>query len=356
MADHPFDPRCAGPEGLVRPVPLDPTGRHGPTRNQARSRRWVRVGPNAYVPSGTDRSSVEQRILEKSTQLGRDGAVTGWGSLRLHGAAYFDGLLGDGRTQLPVLLAVGGSSGRRTHAGTALAYEPLPDAERCVLHGIAATTALRALFDEMRRTRDWREAVVAMDMAAAAELVSTRRMERYLTGHRSWRRSTVVEQALPFCSEWSRSPAESRLRLVWEVDAGLPRPLVNRDVFDRSGRRICVADLFDPDAGLVVEYDGAAHRTALRHSRDVAREERCRAVGLEYCKVTGMDMRSVERVVDRLAATRGRARFAPEPVRRWTLDAPPGWHVPESLDARLDRREWIADRMEAEHGIRPTRW
>lgn len=237
-----------------------------------------------------------------------------------------------------------------------LSYETLTDDERCTLHGVPAVVPRRALFDEMRRLRDWREAVVAMDMAAAAQLVSISRMELYLGAHRSWRRSTSVETALPFCSERSRSPAECRLRLVWEVDAGLPRPLVNRDVFDLTGRRICVADLFDPEAGLVVEYDGAEHRKVLRHSRDVAREERCRAAGLEYCKVTGPDMRHSERVVDRILATRGRARFLREGQRRWTLSPPPGWHVPESLDDLLDRRERIADRMEAERGFRPTAW
>jgi hypothetical protein len=299
---------------------------------------------------------VEQRILETSLQLGPEGAVTGWAALRLAGATYFDGLRSDRRTPVPVLLAVGGPAGRRTRRGTSLSYEPLPDAERRALHGVPTTVPARALFDEMRRVDDWREAVVAMDMAAAAELVSIRRMESYLASHRSWRRSSLVQKALPFCNERAWSPPESRLRLVWELDAGLPRPLVNQDVFGLDGRRICVADLFDPAAGLVVEYDGAEHRKAGRHSRDVAREERCRAVGLEYCKVTGPDMRRDEVVVERLLATRGRAKFLSEGARHWTLMPPPGWHVPEPLDDLLDRREWIADRMEAEHGLRPTGW
>jgi hypothetical protein len=224
----------------------------------------VRVGPNAYVPRGTDRSSVEQLILEKSVLLGPRGAVTGWAALRLAGAAYFDGLRSDGTTPVPVLLAVGGPAGRRKHPGTVLSYEALADEERIVLHGIPATVPRRALFDEMRRLRDWRDAVVAMDMAAAAELVSIGRMADYLAAHRSWRRSSVVESALPFCNERSRSPAECRLRIVWEVDAGLPRPLVNCEVFGLDGRLLCIADRFDPEAGLVVEYDGAEHRKALR--------------------------------------------------------------------------------------------
>jgi hypothetical protein len=250
----------------------------------------VRVGPNAYVPAATDRSLPEQRILEKSVLLRPSGAVTGWAALRLAGAAYFDGLEHDRRTPLPVLLALGHSNGRRTHSGTALSYEPLDEREVRVTQGVRATVPRRALFDEMRRTDDWRRAVVAMDMAAAAELVSIRQLSEYHAARTGWRRARVVAQALPFASERSRSPAESRLRLVWQVDAGLPAPLVNQEVFDSEGRLICVADLIDVEAGMVVEYDGAEHRRARRHSKDVAREERCRRVGLEYCKVTGPDM------------------------------------------------------------------
>lgn len=49
---------------------------------------------------------------------------------------------------------------------------------------------------------------------------------------------------------------------------------------------MCTPDLFDDEAGLVVEYDGTEHRAARRHTRDVVREEQCRRLGLEYCKVT----------------------------------------------------------------------
>jgi hypothetical protein len=61
---------------------------------------------NAYVPASFDAELPEQRIVEQAVRL-RGGAVTGWAALRLAGAAYFDGLAGDGRTRKPVPLAVG---------------------------------------------------------------------------------------------------------------------------------------------------------------------------------------------------------------------------------------------------------
>ena len=56
------------------------------------------------------------------------------------------------------------------------------------------------------------------------------------------------------------------MRLVWELDAGHPRPLCNVPLFDRHGRHLATPDLVDPGAGVVGEYDGAVHLTgAQRH-------------------------------------------------------------------------------------------
>ena len=350
--DAPFNPICRPPEGLFVPVPIGAPG--GPTKAQAAGPSWRWVARNRYVPVDVNPGVPEQRVLEAAARLpgeGRLGAVTGWGGLRLAGGAYFDGLERDGRTRRPVPLVTGS---RRSTSLDELSYEPLTAQEVTTRCGVPVTEPVRSLFYEMRRPGDWREAVVAMDMAAAAELVSIRQLAEHHARHTSWRRATRVARALPFCSERSRSPSETRLRLVWVVDAGLPPPLVNCEVFDRNGRLICVADLFDEEAGLVVEYDGAEHRKARRHTRDVVREEGCRRVGLEYCKVTGGDMHRREVVVDRLLATRGRARFLAPAARAWTLEHPPGWwRDAEPLHDRLERRAWIRDQFAARGVVLP---
>lgn len=125
---------------------------------------------------------------------------------------------------------------------------------------------------------------------------------------------------------------------------------MNRPVFDLSGRLICVADLFDPVAGMVVEYDGAEHRKIRRHARDVEREELCRQVGLEYCKVTALDMRDSAVVLDRFESVRRRALFLPAGRRQWTLDYPPGWRHTESLDEKLARRMGVARQRALDRG------
>jgi len=251
MAQHKWDPICRPPRGLVRPSSLDPLGLTGPTRGQARGPRWRQTSHGYYVPATVDDEVPEQRILEQSIRLPEGGAVTGWASLRLHGGNFFDGLAPDGRTRLPVQLAVGRSGAIRGDSRAKVSREPLHPDEIVTAQGIPCTAVSRAVFDEMRRAGGVVDAVVAIDMAVAALLVSVRRVRAYAADRRRWRRSTLVEKALDLASERSRSPNESRTRLIWEVDAGLPRPLVNQHVWDLRGNLLGIADLLDVEAGVV---------------------------------------------------------------------------------------------------------
>ncbi|MGZ4429861.1 MAG: hypothetical protein ACXVXH_17745, partial [Nocardioidaceae bacterium] len=206
-------------------------------------------------------------------RLPRNGAVTGWASLRLHRANFFDGLARDGTTRKPVPLITGPSQGRRRHDGVLWSQDSLDPAEVRVRHGIRHTTVERALFDEMRVADNLREAVVSIDMAAAAGLTTILRMQRYVAGHAGRAGAPVVRRALVLADEMSRSPNETRMRLIWVLDARLPAPRCNIEVFDADGSFIGVADLLDEQGGVVGEFDGADHRGARRHARDVAREE-----------------------------------------------------------------------------------
>lgn len=274
------------------------------------------------------------------------GAVTGWAAARWRGAGYFDGLAHDGRALRPILLAVGVDGDLREREGIRVSRDRLPGDEVTSVRGVSCATIERALFDEMRKADGVREAVVAMDMVAAAELTSVRRMRTFAEVRTGWNGRPQVMAALDLACEDSMSPAETRLRLVWVVDARLPPPMVNCPVFDLRGDLLGIADLFDPVAGVVGEYDGAAHRQAGRHRRDVLREDRFRRAGLEYFKVVGLDMRDTDLVVDRMLSTRARARFLPSAERRWTLAVPPWWNddplATASLDERLAHREWLA--------------
>jgi hypothetical protein len=332
MAEE-WQPVCGPPSGLVAPVRRDAPG--GPTRGAARGPRWRRVGHGLYVPAFVEDTKVEQRIIEVAARLADSSKITGWASLRLAGAAYFDGLQPDGRTRIAVPVACGALKQLRGWPGVRLSREQLAPEEWTERHGIPCTTIPRALFDEMRRVAWLRDAVVALDMAAAAGLVSLRAMAEYV-GHRpAWTGVDRVRKALLLGEERSRSPRESRLRLVWTLDAGLPRPLCNRPIFDLAGNLIGTPDLLDPVAGLVGEYDGLDHRGAERHRSDNARYERFRDHRLEYVTVVTGEMSERGRLVRRLTAAHARSLFLDPGQRSWTLE-PPAWWPPEpTLDEQL---------------------
>lgn len=342
VAQHRWDPRCPAPSALVRPVRVDPHGESGPTRGQAAGTRWRRVGRGWYVPATVDRSLPEQRILEASVRLPADGAVTGWAACRLHRANFFDGLLPDGRTEQPVPLVVGPRGRLRAARGVTLGYDRLDAFDRATRYGIACTTVRRAVFDAMRSAPDVREAVVAMDMMAAAELTSIRRIRDFCGSRARWKGVPQVRAALDLASEDSLSPNETRMRLVWVLDAGFPMPEVNKPVYDLSGRLLGIADILDLEAGVVGEYDGEEHRHVRRHAQDVRREDLLRRHGLEVFRVTGPDMSNKRLLVERMHAARARAKWLPRGRRAWTTEFPPWSEPAPTLDELLDHRECLA--------------
>lgn len=338
MSSVRWDPVCTRPAGLVLPTRVDKSGATGPTWRSANGPRWRKVAPGLYVPSSTG-TCVEQRIVEQGSRLRRDrrwGCVTAWAALRWRGAAFFDGLAPGGLTELPVPLSLGGSGAKlRPAPGCSLERVQLAPSERDVVDGLAVTTPQRALFDEVRRRGTLWSAVEAIDMAAAAGLISVWLFATYVGDMNSRNGAPLARHAVSLAVDESRSPRETWLRLVWTQIANLPEPIVNEPVYDLTGRLLGIPDLFDPVAGLAVEYDGEHHRSAEQRRLDVEREQRFRAAGVECVSVVQGDSRRA--AAARLLGVRSRARFLPPEHRAWTLERPAWDPAPETLDARLVR-------------------
>lgn len=307
-------PRSNPPRNLVRPVPTDPAGLAGPTPGQAKGPYWRRSTPRLYVPSNAP-ESVEQRILEQSMRLPVGGAVTGWAALRLAGGGFFSGLADDGRTLLDVPLVLPPGRDLRRAAGFTVSRERVPPREVKELHGIRCTTPARATFDEVRRAAGLRAAVVVVDMALAAGVVTFGELEGQLASRAGSPGSALFRAALPLSDRGSRSPQESRLRLIWMLDAGYPKPLCNPGVGDESGSWLGRPDLLSVELGVVGEYDGAFHRDRDRHRADVRRDDLFRRHGLEMFTVVGGDLGNIAFVVDRMRSAVQRAQ---ESRRPWT--------------------------------------
>lgn len=318
---HRWDLRSPEPRELVWPVPVDPTGVLGPTRGQARGPGWRRTGHNLYVPADVAPDRVEQRILEVAARLPLGGAVSGWAALRMHRVNFCDGLDRD-LAELAVPVVVPPSvnvrpEGLERHRG-AVSTE-----ERTTCFGVPCTTASRALFDAMAWAPDLREAVVVADAAFAAGAVTPGAFAAYLASRAGARGFRRVSAALPLTVDRSRSPMESRMRLVWVLDAGLPPPRCNWPVARLDGTRIGRPDLLSEEVAVVGEFDGRDHSGARRRSDDAAKDQAYRDVGLESFRIVGREIDDLALVVGRMRAAVRRAAEARRPPQ-WLLRRDPG--------------------------------
>ena len=345
-----WHPCCPPPTGLVTPVRRAGPGRAGPTPGALRGPSWLRVSRGWHVPAGTSRSP-EQRVFEVVVRLPPGGRVTGWAALRLAGANYFEGLAPDRRTPLPVPVLLPHAA--RIRGGGVLverSRRALPDV--VVRHGVPCVPSEVALLHELRRALSHRAAGTMVDMALAAGVVDLVRLERVggrrLPAHVSY----AIGRACAHC----RSPRESDMLQVWEAVAGFPRPLMNVEVLDLDGRLLAIVDLLDLEACVCGEFNGSAHRSAARQSRDERRHADLRAVGLETFTIVGSDSERVQ--VERMTAARRRAGWTPETDRRWKVGAfvpAPPLHVPDPAETERDAimLQHYAD-LEAHRGGEPS--
>lgn len=308
-----WHPQVASPTDLVTPVRRDPDGLTGPTRGAAAGSRWRRTSQGLHVPAEVAQT-VEQRITEVAARLPVNGRVTGWGALRLAGVAYCDGLARDGITMRPVPVLLPHASRIKT-PGVLVerTRRPLGDPE--IRYDVPCAPLHDALLHELSRAQSRRDAAVMIDMVLAARVTT---LEEVVTWLASVRRvpataAWAINRACPDC----RSPRESEMLVTWQDGAGFERPLMNREVLNLSGRRLAVVDLLDVEAGVVGEYNGAAHRDRERLRRDEERLAALRDVGLETFTIVAGDSRAVQ--LDRMRGARRRALWRPDEQRQWRV-------------------------------------
>ena len=311
--------------GLVVPQRTDPTGRAGPTPGQARGPGWRRTSRGFYVPSHVTQENVEQRIVEASVLVPAGLGITGWAGLHWLGGRWFDGLTSHGE-QRPVTIAISTHDIRPQPAyGIAVSGEGLWRRMAVLVDGVWITRAAWSVSFEMRYADTWRGSVVALDMAAYNDLVSVEEQAEFISHQNGWNGVPKARKALDYADENSWSPQEVLNRLVWQVDADLPRPLTNRPIFDLNGRHLGTPDLLDVETGLIGEYDGQGHLLRGQRARDVPRAELLRAHDLESVTILADDFGNLDRYIERLKRARATAKRRQSPTRLWTIDQPPWW-------------------------------
>lgn len=105
----------------------------------------------------------------------------------------------------------------------------------------------------------------------------------------------------------SRTETWTRLTIV---DAGLPEPVLDHDVFDHNRRFVARADLAYPHWRVAIEYEGTHHGARDQWERDIERQARLEAAGWRVIRVSRAmlfrDPRTIVARVDAAIAERNR--------------------------------------------------
>lgn len=233
-----------------------------------RGRSWRRLGAELYCLVGLADDPWE--LLSAWLRVLPEGAVFAGPT-----AAWLYGI--DVDPVHPIEVVVGSRSGVRSRAGVIVHRREIARADIAQVRGLPATTIYRTLADLCGRLSS-AEALVAFDAAIRLQLVEKLALCR--VGTRRMR-------SLATFAEPAESPMETRLRWLL-LQAGLPRPEVQRDLHDAAGRFVGRADIYYPSARLVIEYDGGTHRDRL--VEDNRRQNRIANAGFRVLRFTAADV------------------------------------------------------------------
>lgn len=329
-----YGPREGVRPGAIWPSHRDGSGVDGPTAWGTRSGRWRQVGHNLWVPADVDETQRDQRVVEAAAQLPAHGGVTGWAALGWLGGVWFTGV-GAGGELRPVPVAVGSGNRMRGRRGLEICQEVVVPHHLARSGGVRITSALWSVGYAMRKALSDEAAVVAFDMAAFNDLVSIEELTAYIESDLVARRGVErVRRVLPLLDENAWSPMEPILQLTWRDEVVCDELLMNRPVFDLSGRFIGTPDAIDPAAGVYGMYDGALHLAGSVRQGDVVKEAAYRALGLEGATMMAGDLADRTPFRSRLRAAYGRAERRPTSERAWTLETPRWWRDTTAVAAR----------------------
>jgi len=205
-------------------------------------------------------------------------------------AAWIHGL--DLDPTSPVEIVVPPNSTARSRPGLGVRRREIESAEVDTIKGLRATKVHRTLTD---LSLQWPavEALVAIDMAVRAKLTDPVSLWRHAQTAKGCAGAGRLRPLVPLAAP-AESPMETRLRWLL-IQAGLPRPEVQRELHDASGRFVGRADLYYPAARLVIEYDGANHRERL--VSDDRRQNLLMAASYQVLRFTAADMHQQPQVI-----------------------------------------------------------
>lgn len=235
----------------MRPFTLEEGLAAGLTPSALSRRPWIRIGSRLYSLESARRDPWQ--VLFALDELLPSDAVVGGPT-----AAWMHSL--DFTATDPAEVVTPPGSGLRSRLGLRVRRCELPASDITLIRDLRGTTIHRTLRDLCLRLPPV-EGLVALDMAISLRRTSATALRSYvesakgLPGTRRMR--SLVALAAP-----AESPMETRLRWLL-LERGLPAPWVQVDLCDRDGVFVGRADLYYPEARLVIEFDGGIHRDKL---------------------------------------------------------------------------------------------
>ncbi|WIM88727.1 DUF559 domain-containing protein [Candidatus Mycobacterium wuenschmannii] len=217
------------------------------TERQLR-RSCTRIYRNVYQRRGAELSA-QDRALAAWLWSGKKAVVAGNSAAALLGAKWVD-------ARLPAELV---TSRKRPPPLIVARNETLLTGETVCLNGIPVTSPARTAFDLGRRPGQ-KTAVIRVDGLARATGVTAAEVEPLIAAHRGSRGLKQLRRVLALMDDGAESPQETRTRLL-VMEAGLPRPQTQIEVFDDWGRVLARIDMGWSEWKVGIEYDGAQHWT-----------------------------------------------------------------------------------------------
>lgn len=295
----------------------------GVTPKELRGPRWRTPFRGVHTPAVASPTSPAQRVRDAAELVPAGGAIAGWAAGWLLGATDLDGRGRSGREVEDLVVFVPRGHHPTSRPGIRFVRSQLADDDITFVDGIVVTNAIRTAFDLARRG-SIEDGLVATDVLCRQLHLAPAHVLHYTERHRRLRGSPIARMVLSLTDPRSRSTGESRLRYIWVVEAGLPRPQCNAYVVDEDGTVVAMPDLLDDATGLAAEYDGSSHREATEHTEDNNREESMEGLGLVVVRATSIDVGPRrDRTVTRLMAGQARARSVS--TRSWGWRQSPEW-------------------------------
>ena len=272
------------PESLKEgPFTLQEALAAGIAESNLRRLPWRRLGKAMYCWAGAPLDPF-QLLVAWNRALGDRAVFSGCSAAYLHGIR--------GVPNLPVEITAPQGSPLRSCSGLVVRHCDLAAADLVTVGELHATTTFRTLRDLCFK-KSSADALSALDEALYRRLADRTGLLAYagdsgrLPGASRMRRLAAL-------AEPAESPMETLLRWTF-IEAGLTPPQVQVDLRDANGEFIGRADMYYPEARLVIEFDGRNHQDRL--VADMRRQNLILNAGFRLLRFTSADVLGRPKVV-----------------------------------------------------------